>query len=248
MPNVWNSENPKADIHSKNSNLGPYWLWGQCSILTIDTIPIDFHIKTLLISRHITQVFGGKACILRKNKPYPNFKKDQVWNLHASKMIKFWKEVNIAWKEKNGGYQNFLLSPHYLNELSSLLSLMIDWLNGVLRCFYQYFSHIMATIHIIHAFLGFTSTRLGSEVSCPRTLPKKTHRIQWGSNPGPLDYESNTLPLSHVGPCCLWSMVYQTILGYNNPRKKGFWKNCRKGENVGHTAFFCFSHNVLYPA
>ena len=23
-----------------------------------------------------------------------------------------------------------------------------------------------------------------------------------GSNPGPLDYESNTLPLSHVGPYC----------------------------------------------
>ena len=31
----------------------------------------------------------------------------------------------------------------------------------------------MATAHIIHAFLGFTSTRLGSEVSCPRTLPGK---------------------------------------------------------------------------
>ena len=29
------------------------------------------------------------------------------------------------------------------------------------------------TAHIIHAFLGFTSTRLGSEVSCPRTLPCK---------------------------------------------------------------------------
>ena len=31
----------------------------------------------------------------------------------------------------------------------------------------------MATAHIIHDFLGFTSTRLGSEVSCPRTLPRK---------------------------------------------------------------------------
>ena len=46
-----------------------------------------------------------------------------------------------------------------------------DWLNGVLRRFY--FSHITATAHIIHAFLGFTSTGLGSEVSCPRTLPWK---------------------------------------------------------------------------
>ena len=31
----------------------------------------------------------------------------------------------------------------------------------------------MATAHIIHDFLGFTSTRLDSEVSCPRTLPRK---------------------------------------------------------------------------
>ena len=29
---------------------------------------------------------------------------------------------------------------------------------------------------------------------------EKTQRIQCGSNPGPLDYESNTPPLSHVGP------------------------------------------------
>ena len=47
-------------------------------------------------------------------------------------------------------------------------------LNGVLRRFQQYFSHITVTAHIIHlSFLGFTSTRLGSEVSCPRTLPRK---------------------------------------------------------------------------
>ena len=31
----------------------------------------------------------------------------------------------------------------------------------------------MATAHIIHDFLGFTSARLGSEVSCPRSLPRK---------------------------------------------------------------------------
>ena len=28
-------------------------------------------------------------------------------------------------------------------------------LNGVLRCFQQYFSHIMATVHIIHVFPAF---------------------------------------------------------------------------------------------
>ena len=53
---------------------------------------------------------------------------------------------------------------------------LIDWLNGVLRHFKQYFSHFTATAHIIHASLGFTSTRLGSEVSCPRTLPRKKPR------------------------------------------------------------------------
>ena len=34
-------------------------------------------------------------------------------------------------------------------------------------------NYILLTAHIIHDFLGFTSTRLGSEVSCPRTLPRK---------------------------------------------------------------------------
>ena len=38
----------------------------------------------------------------------------------------------------------------------------------------------------------------GSEVSCPMT--RKNQRIQCCSNPGLLDYESNTLPLSHAGP------------------------------------------------
>ena len=41
--------------------------------------------------------------------------------------------------------------------------------------FYAAFNSISA--HIIHAFLGFTSTRLGSEVSCLRTLPRKKKNI-----------------------------------------------------------------------
>ena len=32
----------------------------------------------------------------------------------------------------------------------------------------------------------------GPEVSCQRTFLRNTQRIQCGSNPGPLDYESNT--------------------------------------------------------
>ena len=38
----------------------------------------------------------------------------------------------------------------------------------------------------------------GSEVSCPRTLPRRGSMC--GSYPGPLYFESNTLPLSHAGP------------------------------------------------
>ena len=86
---------------------------------------------------------------------------------------------------------------------------------GVLRLFQQYFSHITATAHIIHVFLGFTSTWL----ELWSVLPKeKIQRIQCGSNPGPLDYESNTLSLSHTGSrffvCCL--------------NLKGWDKHCHK--------------------
>ena len=31
---------------------------------------------------------------------------------------------------------------------------LVEWLNGVLRRFQQYFSHITATAHIIHVFPG----------------------------------------------------------------------------------------------
>ena len=40
----------------------------------------------------------------------------------------------------------------------------------------------------------------GSKVSCPWTFPRKNQRIQCGSNPGTLDYASNTLSESHAGP------------------------------------------------
>ena len=77
---------------------------------------------------------------------------------------------------------------------------MNGWLNGVLRRFHYYLRYITATAHIIHTFLGSPVLGFGSEVSCPRKFSRKTHRIQCCSNPGPLDYESNTLPLLHAGP------------------------------------------------
>ena len=48
---------------------------------------------------------------------------------------------------------------------------MIEW------CFYAAFNSISVISQrqftLFMFFLGFTSTRLGSEVSCPRTLPRK---------------------------------------------------------------------------
>ena len=76
--------------------------------------------------------------------------------------------------------------------------------------FNRYFSRITATDHIVHV-LGWALKCLAQGHS-----HEKTQRIQYSSNPGPLDYESNTLPLSHAGPS---SSLEENIVG--------------KGENAG---------------
>ena len=50
--------------------------------------------------------------------------------------------------------------------------------------------------------LSWVSPVLGWALKCLAQghSHEKTQRIQCGSNPGPPDYESNTLPLSHAGP------------------------------------------------
>ena len=68
---------------------------------------------------------------------------------------------------------------------------MINWMSDVLHHFQQYFSHITATAHIIHVFPGFHQYYTGS-VKCHaqgHSIPRFTMRIQYRSNPGPLDYE-----------------------------------------------------------
>ena len=64
---------------------------------------------------------------------------------------------------------------------------------------------------IFTCFLGFTNTRLGlcSEVSCPRTRPRRTQSVECGSNPGPLDYKSNTLLLNHAQDTKIWKKKQQ---------------------------------------
>ena len=66
-------------------------------------------------------------------------------------------------------------------------------MNGVLRRFQQYFSHIDHGDSSHYSCLSWVSPTLGwcSEVSFPRTIPRKLHRIQCCSNPehqaGPQD-------------------------------------------------------------
>ena len=77
--------------------------------------------------------------------------------------------------------------------------LLIDWM-----VFYAAFNSIsvISRRQLTLFMSSWVSPVLGwgSEVSCPRTLPRKNQRIQCDSNQGPLDYKSNTLPLSHAGP------------------------------------------------
>ena len=75
----------------------------------------------------------------------------------------------------------------------------VDWLNGVLRSFLTVFKSYHGNgSH--YSCISWVSPALGrgSEVSCPRTLPRKTQTIQCDLNQGPLYYQSNALPLSHA--------------------------------------------------
>ena len=85
-------------------------------------------------------------------------------------------------------------SPHKVRKCLRLIEWCFTPLSTVSKSYHGDSSH--------YSCLSWVSPGLGwgSEVSCTRTLPQKTQRIQCGSNPGPLDYESNTLPLSHAGP------------------------------------------------
>ena len=77
-------------------------------------------------------------------------------NLDLSKILLFGKELNqckiylfwsfckvIKWHKTS---YSFILVR---------ITMLIDWLNGVLCCFQKYFSHIKATVHVIHVFLWF---------------------------------------------------------------------------------------------
>ena len=71
------------------------------------------------------------------------------------------------------------------------------WLTPISTVFQLYpgdSSHY-SCLSLVSPLLGW-----GSEGSCPRTLSRASQRIQCWSNPGPLDYESKTIPVSYAGP------------------------------------------------
>ena len=72
---------------------------------------------------------------------------------------------------------------------------------GVLHRFQHDFSLIIATAHIIHVFPGFHMYKAGA-LKCldQGHSHKKPRGTSVAQTQGPLDYESNTLPLGHVGP------------------------------------------------
>ena len=76
---------------------------------------------------------------------------------------------------------------------------MIDWM-----VFYAAFNSIsvISRDSSHYSCLSWVSPVLGWALKCLARghSHEKTQRIQCGSNPGLLDYESNTLPLSHAGP------------------------------------------------
>ena len=98
------------------------------------------------------------------------------------------------------------------------------------------------------SFLGFTSTWLGLCSDLPKETLTKTQRIQCSSNPGPHDYESNTLPLSHAG-----SLRHQeketTKAGLNEVyvfllKHVDLYRN--KFTRIRNTAFVLFCSNVQF--
>ena len=70
-----------------------------------------------------------------------------------------------------------------------------------------------------------------SELSWPRTLPRKTQSVHCSSNPRPLECESNTLPLSHTGSLIFIIYRVENILD--------------KGYDAGYQYFRLLQHSAI---
>ena len=79
--------------------------------------------------------------------------------------------------------------------------------------------------------LSWVSLVLGWALKCLAQghSHEKTQRIQCGLNPGPLDYESSTLPMSHVGPLVRVENTdkYAQLHTHTNTISEQYLQKCR---------------------
>ena len=88
----------------------------------------------------------------------------------------------------------YIGSIKWLISVSSLIEWCFMLLSTVFHSYHRDSSH--------YSCLSWVSPVLGWALKCLAQghSDEKTQRLKHGSNPGPLDYETNTLPLSHMGP------------------------------------------------
>ena len=108
------------------------------------------------------------------------------------KLFQFGRVYNVSFRRGLFRWKSYLSQK---DKIFSKLKAFADEISMVSMVFYAAFNilcHITATAH--YSFLSWISSvlGLGFEMSWPRTLPGKTQRILCGSNPGSLDFKSNT--------------------------------------------------------
>ena len=123
-------------------------------------------------------MFSTLPCTNFKFSAVINLSSANALNFDKSKILSFGKELNIVWTRR--GYTSKIIlqalcSTMPQHEFSTQNHTYL-WEN----VFYAVFNNIPVIsrrqLTLFMSFLGFTSTRLGSEVSCSRTLPRKKHR------------------------------------------------------------------------
>ena len=136
------------------------------------------------------------------------------WCINNRQLLKtFWEKEKLLILN-----EQFLLFPHcfLLNQLENCIPIcpyfwhhificcwIVDWL--IEWCFTSLLTVFVISRQQLTLFmLSWVSPVLGWALKCLAQghSHEKPQRIQCGSNQGPQDYESNTLPLIHVGPCC----------------------------------------------
>ena len=142
----------------------------------------------------------------------PLLHRGSFWHINNRQLLKtLWEKEKLLVTSNFSFSHNVFnlirwLYPHLPIFLTSYLYLLLNWKSLLIdwMVFYAAFNSIsvISRRQFTLFMLSWVSPVLGQALKCLAKghSHEKTQRIQWGSNPGPLDYESNTLPLSHVGP------------------------------------------------